>query len=301
MSVSRSHTALIYGEFDPLADTRPIRVLRPRRSRKPLVITIGLIISLLIAIYLFLPTRTNTLILGIDRALEGTYLARTDTMILTTIIPLKPYVGMLSIPRDLWVQLPDGGFNRINTAHFFAENVEPGTGPEAAKEVVMQNFGVDVHYFIRFEFEGFKDFIDELGGIPLTLEEPAAGYAPGEYVLDGEQALAFVRDRLGTDDFFRMSHGQLFLKSMVKQMINPMNWFRLVRAMPTLITAVDTDLPLWLWPRMGLALLRAGPDGMDLRSVSREMVQGFTTDQGAQVLAPDWYIINPVLLEMFGQ
>jgi anionic cell wall polymer biosynthesis LytR-Cps2A-Psr (LCP) family protein len=113
--------------------------------------------------------------------------------------------------------------------------------------------------------------------------------------------LAFVRDRSGTDDFFRMSHGQLFLKAMVNLMIKPANWFRLLKAMPILITAVDTDLPLWLWPRLGLALLRAGPDGMDLRSISREMVQGFTTNQGAQVLAPDWYTINPVLMEMFGQ
>ena len=292
---------MIYGEFDPLADTQPIRITRPPRSKRGVVIALGLIIGIFIASYLFVPLRTNILILGIDRAPEGTYLARTDTMILTTIIPLEPYVGMLSIPRDLWVQLPDGGNNRINTAHFFAENLEPGTGPDAAMDVVMQNFGVDVDYYIRFEFDAFIEFIDSLGGIPIELKEPAAGFAPGEYVLNGDQALAFVRDRMGTDDFFRMSHGQLFLRAMVSHLTKPVNWIHLVKALPTLVSAVDTDVPVWLWPRMGIALLRAGPDGLDLRTISREMVQGFTTDQGAQVLAPNWILINPVLLEMFGQ
>jgi LCP family protein required for cell wall assembly len=292
---------LIYGEFDPLADTRPIRVSRPPRSKRSSALALGLFFGIIIALYLFLPLRTNILMLGIDRAPEETDLARTDTMILTTIIPLEPYIGMLSIPRDLWVRLPNGENNRINTAHFFAESLEPGTGPEAAKQVVMQNFGVDVHYYIRFQFDGFENFVDALGGIPIRLEEAAAGYAPGEYVLNGVQALAFVRDRLGTDDFFRMSHGQLFLKAMVSHLIKPVNWIDLLKAIPTLITSVDTDVPLWLWLRMGMALLRAGPDGMDVRSISREMVQGFTTDQGAQVLAPNWAMINPQLMQMFGQ
>jgi LCP family protein required for cell wall assembly len=292
---------VIYGEFDPLADTQPIRVSRPPRRRRSSALALGLIIGIVFAVYLFIPLRTNILILGIDRAPEDTYVARTDTMILTTIIPLKPYIGGLSIPRDLWVQIPNGQNGRINTAHFFAESLEPGTGPEAAMQVVVNNFGVDVHYYVRFQFDGFKEFVDALGGIPIQLEEPAAGYAPGEYVLNGEQALAFVRDRRGTDDFFRMSHGQSFLKAILSYLIKPVNWINVIKAAPTFVTSIDTDVPFWLWPRLGVALLRAGPEGMDLRSVSREMVQGFTTDQGAQVLAPNWTLINPLLMEMFNQ
>jgi LCP family protein required for cell wall assembly len=298
---SQQKKPVIYSEFDPLADTRPIQIRRPPRRRRTSALVLGLILGVVLALYLFLPFRTNTLILGIDRAPEGTDLARTDTMILTTIIPLKPYIGMLSIPRDLWVQLPNGQNDRINTAHFYAESLEPGRGPEAAQQVVVENFGVDVHYYIRFQFDGFKEFVDSIGGIPIHLEESTAGYEPGDYVLNGEQALAFVRDRKGTDDFFRMSHGQLFMRAMVSHLIKPVNWIRLVRAIPAILASVDTDVPIWLWPRIAVALLRAGPDGMDLHSISREMVQGFTTDQGAQVLAPDWVLINPLLMEMFGQ
>jgi LCP family protein required for cell wall assembly len=298
---NQQHFPVIYGEFDPLADTRPIQVRRPPRRRKATALLFGLVLGFVLAFYFFFPFRTNILILGIDRAPEGTDLARTDTMILTTIVPLKPTIGMLSIPRDLWVQLPSGQNDRINTAHFYAESLEPGTGPDAAQQVVAENFGVDVHHTIRFQFDGFKEFVDTLGGIPIHLEESAAGYAPGEYVLNGEQALAFVRDRMGTDDFFRMSHGQLFMKALASHLIKPVNWIHLVGAVPSILTSVDTDVPIWLWPRIAVALLRAGPDGMDLRSISREMVQGFTTDQGAQVLAPDWVLINPLLMEMFGQ
>jgi len=301
MTDSQQNFPLVNREFDPLADTQPTQIKRlPRRKRSSALI-LGLVLGIAIALYLLAPIRTNTLILGIDRAPEGTFLSRTDTMILTTIIPLEPYVGGLSIPRDLWVQLPNGQSDRINTAHFFAESLEPGTGPEAAKQVVMDNFGVDVHHYIRFQFTGFKEYIDDLGGIPIHLEEPTAGYAAGDYVLNGEQALAFVRDRQGTDDFFRMNHGQLFLKAMLSYLTKPVNWIDLVKAFPALVRSVDTDVPIWLWPKLGVALLRAGQDGLDLRSISREMAQGFTTDQGAQVLAPNWSLINPVLLEMFGQ
>jgi LCP family protein required for cell wall assembly len=292
---------VIYGEVDPLADTRPIQIRRPPRRRRASAIIPGIILGVVLVLYLFLPLRTNILILGIDRAPEGTYLARTDTMILTTVNPLKPYVGMLSIPRDLWVLLPNGGNDRINTAHFFAENSEPGSGPEAAKQVVIQNFGVDVHYYIRFQFDGLVDFVDAIGGLPIHLEESAAGYAPGEYVLNGEQALAFVRDRQGTDDFFRMSHGQIFIKAVLSHLSKPANWIDLVKAAPVLMEAVDTDVPIWLWPRLGVAMVRAGSQGMDLHAISRDMAQGFTTDQGAQVLLPNWSMINPVLMEIFGQ
>jgi hypothetical protein len=64
---------------------------------------------------------------------------------------------------------------------------------------------------------------------------------------------------------------------------------------------LDTNLPVFLWPRLGLAVLRAGPDGIDSRTINREMVYPWTTNEGANVLLPNWDAINPVLLEMFGE
>ena len=283
--------------------TRPHE--KPRKERRrggcSSVLGPGVLLGLLLSLYLLAPFRTNVLLLGIDRAPAESAAARTDTMVLTTIIPARPYVGMLSIPRDLWVSIPGQGENRINTAHFFAETSQPGTGPQAAMDVVRTNFGVDVDYFVRLRFDGLVHFVDTLGGIAVVLPDAMSGYDAGSQVLDGTQALAFVRDRADSDDFARMGRGQLFLKGVLVTIAQPIKWPRLVVAVPVLLGSIDTDIPVWLWPRLGLAFLRAGPGGIDGRVITREMAHGFTTAGGAQVLAPDWPAINPVLLEMFGQ
>ena len=282
----------------------PPRSLTARRSNSccsqagclPLVILLVLLLAFLLA-----PLRTNVLLLGIDYAPGDSNVGRSDTIILTTFIPLKPYVGVLSIPRDLWVNVPGFGENRINTAHFFAEGQNPGSGPREVMDTIKQNFGVDVHYYLRIRFKGFKDVVDAMGGVDVNLPEEMAGYPPGRYHLTGNKALAFVRQRAGSDDFFRMEHGQLLLKSVFRQMLSPLKWPRLPGVLIALSRSVDTNLPIWQWPRLGLALLRAGPDGIDNRTITREMTTSFTTDQGAQVLLPDWTKINPTLMEIFGQ
>lgn len=293
---------------DPFAKTRPIRRLdfqRPPRSRfwTGCLTLSGLAMLLALAglVYFLLPLRSNILLLGTDRAIEGTSLSRTDTMVLTTIVPLKPYVAMLSIPRDLWVSIPGVGENRINTAYFFAENQQAGSGPEATLETIRQDFGVGVHYYILVRFDGVQAIADTLGGVEIELDAPMSGYPAGKHVLNGEQSLAFVRDREGSDDFFRMARGQLFLKSISRQMLSPDYWPRVPQTMLVILNSVDTNVPMWLWPRLAVAILRSGTDGIDARVVSRDMVNPFTTSGGAQVLDPNWEAINPVLMEMFGQ
>ena len=311
------HSHISYYTVDPDSKTRPHYVIeqlggkltRRRNSptRRTLRIGCYTVLVLLIcflmtsSVYLFVPFRTNILLLGIDRSPDGTAVGRSDTNILVTVLPLKPYVGMLSFPRDLWVNIPDFGQNRINAAHFFAESDQPGSGSIVALETIHQNFGIDVNYFVRIRFDGLINIVDALGGLDIELEEQMAGYPPGDYHLDGEKALAFVRDRQGTDDFFRMQQGQFFLKEAWEQLVQPRGLIRFPALMAAVTTTVDTNLPLWLWPRLGLAFLRAGSRGIDSRVISREMVTPFTISEGAQVLMPDWDKITPVLLVMFGQ
>lgn len=280
----------------PAHDTRPTR--DPARRRGCLLP--GLVLVLAAATYFFIPFRTNVLILGTDRRPGQTSAARTDTIILTTIVPARPYIGMLSIPRDLWVEVPGFGPNRINAAYFLAEGREAGSGAAAAVDTVSTNFGVDVDAHVTIEFTGFVRFVDALGGVTLDLDLPMGGYPAGTHRLDGTQALAFVRDRTG-DDFFRMQNGHALLRGLLRTMASPASWPQWPLAAPALLTAVETDLPAVLWPRLALAVLRAGSPGIDAQAIGREMVHGFTTEGGAQVLAPDWSQINPVLLEMFGQ
>ncbi|MFN7037011.1 MAG: LCP family protein [Bellilinea sp.] len=255
----------------------------------------------LLLLYFLAPLRTNILILGIDRAPDGSALGRSDTNILLSINPLRPDVKMLSIPRDLWVNIPGVGENRINTAHFFAEIEQPGSGPRATLETIRVNFGLDVPYYVRLRFDSVQPIVEAMGGITIELEQPTAGYPAGSHTLNGEQALAFARNRSGTDDFYRMAQGQLLFKAAFHQMLNPASWSRLPAVAAAALDSVDTNLPVWLWPRLGLALLRAGPDGIDNRTLDREMVTPFTTSGGANVLQPNWERINPLLQEMFGR
>ena len=258
-------------------------------------------IVLLLAGYLFLPLRTNILLLGIDYTEPWNYLGRSDTIIMATVNPLKPYVAMLSIPRDLWVSIPGIGENRINTAHFFAEGQQPGSGPYKTMETIRANFGVGIQYYLRVRFDDFKNVIDALGGIDIYLDKPMAGYPAGSHHLTGNKALAFARNRSGTDDFFRMEQGQLVMKAALRKMLSPSHWWQLPRVVLALMRSVDTNIPLWQWPRLAVAVIRAGPQGIDNRTIQREMVTPYTTDQGAAVLLPDWGRINPVLAEMFGE
>lgn len=265
------------------------------------IFVLGLIaLVLTLGVYFFAPMRTNLLILGIDYAPPGSLAGRSDTIILMSINPLKPQVAMLSIPRDLWVNIPGIGENRINTAHFFAEAQQPGAGPGKALETIRQNFGLGVSYYLRVKFEGFKEVVDALGGVTIDLQESMAGYPAGRHHLTGNKALAFARSRMGSDDFFRMEQGQLLVKSILRQMLNPVYWPRLPGMTLAFMRSVDTNLPVWLWPRLTVALLRAGPDGIDSRTIQRTMVTPYTTDLGASILLPDWGQIHLLITEMFG-
>ncbi len=265
-----------------------------------LFIPTALIISALF-LYLLFPGRTNILIFGIDSREPNSLLGRTDTLILSTVEPWQPYAGMLSIPRDLWVTVPNYGEDRINTAYFYAEAEQPGSGPAAIMQAVQTNFGVDVDYYVRIRFIGLLGLIDAMGGLQIELPEAMSGYPAGVHELTPELALALVRDRAGSDDFSRMQRGQIFVKAVLKSMLSPNNISQYPQIFAALSEFIETDVPGWMWPRLGVGLLRLGSDGIDAHIITREMTTPFTTSGGAQVLSPNWELINPVLLEIFGQ
>lgn len=249
---------------------------------------------------LLVPFRTDMLILGIDRTPDGTNLGRSDTNILVTVRPLRPYIGALSIPRDLWVTIPGVGENRINTAHYFAEAQDPGSGPNAALETIRQNFGLSIEHYLRLKFDGIVGIVDALGGLDVELENSMAGLPAGEHNLTGEQALAFVRDRQGTDDFFRMLQGQFFIAELIEQLLQPSSWPRIPAFLVAVSETIDTNIPIWVWPRLGFALLRTGPGGIDYHVINRDYVSSSTTSEGAQVLIPEWSLILPLVDKIFG-
>ncbi len=277
---------------------------------------IGLCAFLAAFAILFPMGRTNVLVLGVDRRpQETTFVTRTDTLILTTVDPGSNYAGMLSIPRDLWVTLLNGSTGRINTAHFFAEAENTGSGPEATMNTVRSNFGVDVHRYVRIDLIGFVQVVDAMGGVTVDVPTPLIDYEyptydygttvvefqAGQQHMNGEQALAYARIRHGSSDFQRAERQQLVVRALMAQMLSPEAWLRAPLIYAAVIDAVHTDMTLVDAVRMAPTLLLVGPGGLDSRVMQDEMVQPITTDDGAAVLLPVWEATNPVLLEMFGQ
>ena len=271
-----------------------------RRSRLTGCCSWPLLLLGLILLYFLAPLRTNILLLGTDDAPERGSVGRTDTIILATVVPLQPYVGMLSIPRDLWVNVPGVGEQRINTAYFFAEANETGSGSGAALQTIRDNFGVPVRYYAVIHMFGLTSIVDALGGVDITLDAPIGGFPAGVHHLNGEEALSFARERSSSDDFSRMVRAQILLTGMFRKAIDPSYWLSLPQLIYSFTGVIDTNIPVWQWPRLLFALARAFVFGIDSQTITREMVVPFQTSQGAQVLAPNWEMINPLLQRMFG-
>lgn len=182
--------------------------------------------------------RTNILILGMGGAQhEGPYL--TDTIILASLKPSTQQVGLLSIPRDLYVPIPNYGWRKINSANALGM-AHSKDGGLLTSQVVSNVFDIPIHYWIRVDFKLFKDLIDELDGVEVEVEKgfsdyqyPAANFSyqtisfeKGQQIMDGERALQFVRSRHGTNgedsDFARSKRQQKILLA-IKEKIEQEN------------------------------------------------------------------------------
>lgn len=259
------------------------------------------LLGLFAGIYFFFPGQTNLLMLGIDGTPKNSWAGRSDTNIMLNFRTSKPEINFLSLPRDLWLTIPGYGENRINTAHFFAEANSPGEGPGLALETIQKNFAIDVSYFARVRFDGVREIVDALGGVEIDLVKPMAGYEAGKHALNGRKALAFARNRSGSDDFSRMEQGQILIKAILRKAISPLNWYRLPSVFLAIVNSIDTNLPFWLWPRLAVVTLRVGPDGINSYSINRDMVTPMTTDQGAAVLLPNWPVIYSLISVIFDE
>jgi len=110
-------------------------------------------------------SRITILIIGLDfrdyMANQGA--PRSDTMILLTVDPLTKTAGMLSIPRDMWVNIPGFGYSRINTAYSSGEgNKLPGGGPELARKTVEQFIGVTIQFAMQGDADSQVSWLDRI-------------------------------------------------------------------------------------------------------------------------------------------
>ncbi len=185
-------------------------------------------------------SRINVLLIGLDyrdwTAGEGA--PRSDTMILLTVDPLTKTAGMLSIPRDMWVNIPGFGYSRINTAYSSGEGAKlPGGGPALAVKTVEQFLGVPIQYYAQIDFYTFIEFIDLIGGIEVYSDERLVldpiGSGKDKLVitccgwreLNGEKALAYARIRKTEGgDVDRAKRQQKVILGIRNKVLDPQNF-----------------------------------------------------------------------------
>ncbi len=258
--------------------------------------------SLLVYV-LFPPAPVNILVMGLDsRPGEGA-LARTDTLMVVGIRPYQLRVSVLSLPRDLFIDTPGYGSQRINTINLLGEQEAAGSGPTLLAQAIEQTFSVHIDRTIRMDFHGFVELIDAVGGVTIDVERAIVDdayptedggvmrieFASGVQHMDGERALIYARTRHGSDDYARAQRQQQVLSALLGQMANPANW---PAALAALTRNLETDLTVLDLLRLSPPVLLSG-GRFDRLVIDRDTIKG--TAAGHAI--PDLDKLQPWLAE----
>ena len=189
-----------------------------------------------------------TLVLGSDsRGANST--ARADSIVLMRTDPGKHLISMLSIPRDLYVDIPGHGRTKINAAYAYG-------GAPLLIRTINSLTGLQVNHIVLVNFAGFKELIDSLGGVTLynkrkiVSSQPFDGhnwvFPKGTITLDGRRALAYSRIRHTTNpqdtDITRTERQQLVMQSLSHQLVSFSSLLHLPSIGSSLAKPLTTDL-----------------------------------------------------------
>ena len=251
--------------------------------------------------------RTNILVLGSDWRPNSGY--RTDVILLVSLDKLHGDVSVVSFPRDLWVQMPGMGEERINTA------MEYGGFP-LAKEMFRQNFDLELDHYIITNFQGFIALVNSLGGITVnagrelsdtcSLPQAEGGYCyvgPGINTMDGQTALWYVRSRGTTSDFDRARRAQEVLRAILEKLSTQGLTEQPSQIFASLSAAVETDMKLDdLLPFLPLAAqVITNPSLVRQFFIGPTDTNGYVIPStGANVLLPIPEAINSILSQAGG-
>ncbi len=250
------------------------------------------------------PDNTITMVvLGSDSRGDGGF--RTDVMIFVVINTDTGAISMTSFPRDLYVEVPGVGQQRINTAQQFG-------GFSTTQLMFQTNFGISPDYYLMTNFQGFTSIIDSLGGIEVDaaqnltdtckLSTAVNGYCsfgPGKVYMNGETALWYVRSRYSSNDFDRTRRQQEVLTAVFKKLMS----VNAITKIPTLyqqfLANVETDVPLDMVVKLAAYAPGVIADSSKIHryAISTNDVVHIVTSEGAQVLLPNMDAITPILSE----
>jgi LCP family protein required for cell wall assembly len=226
----------------------------------------------------------NVLVLGVDRRPNGDVEGmgtRSDTIMLAHIEPATGNVQIVSVPRDLYVEIAPGEQDKINAAYSY-------DGLEGTISA-LQNYGdIPIDHYAIVDFHAFRTVVNEMGGLEVNVatDMPEIGLEEGLHTLDGNKALQYARYR-GTEggDIDRIRRQQQVVAALRGKALR---WESLTK-LPTFASIVagkvETDLGVDEGVSLGRAMLQNDEDG----TMSATQLTGTpeTLDDGTQVLIPN--------------
>lgn len=226
--------------------------------------------------------RLNVLVLGVDRRPDSEEGARSDTIMLAQLDSRTGEVRLLSMPRDLLVEVRPGEQDRINAAYSYG-------GIEGAKAAFENYSDIQVDRYAVIDFEGFENVIDAIGGVKIDVEGEFPekwNMEEGVQHLNGARALFYARYR-GTEggDLDRMERQQQMVAALRSKALR----WRTLKRLPEIVNVmqenVQTDISLDEAFALGRALIQQGRNA----KMTSTQLKGTpkALPNGNQVLVPD--------------
>ncbi|HLI50791.1 MAG TPA: LCP family protein, partial [Thermomicrobiaceae bacterium] len=233
--------------------------------------------------------------------------ARTDTLLVMNIDPADHRIDMLSVPRDLWVNIPGYGYGKLAIAY------EIG-GPKLAAYTLESALGIPVDYSMALTFRGFIKIVNAMGGVtvdvPHELKDPlypclvGTAYCPidikaGVQHMNGRRALEFVRERhaFAQQDLARVQDQQAFSIAVKHQLLSPSTWPRLPGIISAVRNSLMTNMPLNDLPEVGAQMaLPLTTVNHDYINMNNGMVKPSWSSDGQSILVPTSPTVIPNLV-----
>ena len=239
----------------------------------------------------------DVLVLGVDRRPEGSSVegSRADTVMVARITPRNGNVKVLSVPRDLMVEIEPGVEDRINAAYSYG-------GVEQMTSTVERATGISVDRYAVVDFEGFRDIVDAVDGLAVEIrgEMPPGRDMQGTQTLDGEQALFYARYR-GTPggDLDRIARQQQLVGALREKLIS----WGTVSKLPEIMEAIHGNLETDLGLLQNVSLARSLMNAEDASSFEAFQLAGnpTTLPDGRQVLVPEPVENGRIMQEFRGE
>jgi LCP family protein required for cell wall assembly len=257
----------------------------------------------------------NILILGTDYR-PGDPNWRTDTIMIVVVDQALGRVGIISVPRDLWVNIPTYGQERINVAEYVGDKSGyPGGGAALAQRTILQVLGVPTQHYVIIKQDGLVRLVDTLGGVTVNLDCPLYEMTPdpivptaydrwslpsGPNLLDGAAAKKFVTYREIQTDFGRERRQQQLLWAIRKRVLQGDVLPRIPDLWVALGDTFTTDLSLPEIVGFGMLGVRLQPQDIHAMSL-QNYVTNYTVGGGEVLLLADRAAVQTAMSHLFGQ